>query len=586
MSESPPIPPVGSEEPLPPKHSLPSYGEPTPEMHRKISREEEAELALKNTEFADGTRWLLIVLFLLTIATVPAIQFVAELRATGGSSRLPMFLVFESLPAWSRIHTVRGTRDLWNVLPRPAELKQAERTLENDSVVSQWLLPRAQFVLTAFLRDGNEQVYPGRDHWLFYRADVDHVTGPPFLDSFRMKRRAQIGGTQPDPIKAIIDFQKQLAIRGIDLVIIPIPVKPSIEGEKFSLMAPRDQALPNSSFLDFKARLTKAGIRLFDPTPLMIKRKILGGEPLYLESDTHWRPETMEFIAQDLAGFLKLPSAPERAPVVVEKEIVSRGDVAAMLKLSPGQSVYPEEKILIRQVLVGNALWRPNQHAEVLLLGDSFSNVFSVDAMGWGESAGFAEHLSLALGRPIDCILRNSDAAFATREILSNELARGRDRLAGKKLVIWEFAARELSFGNWKLLDLTLGQPRVSRFFTPNPGEEVVATGTVASISPAPRPGTVPYRDHIVALHFIDIASPAVAKSEQLQAVVYLWSMRGNVWTRAARLRPGDQVTLRLRRWSEVSDRYEKSNRTELDDSTLQLEEPLWGEFDSKTGQE
>ena len=63
----------------------------------------------------------------------------------------------------------------------------------------------------------------------------------------------------------------------------------------------------------------------------------------------------------------------------------------------------------------------------MLLLGDSFSNIFSFEAMGWGESAGFAEHLSFALRRPIDCILRNSDASFATREILSNELARGRE---------------------------------------------------------------------------------------------------------------------------------------------------------------
>ncbi len=138
-----------------------------------------------------------------------------------------------------------------------------------------------------------------------------------------------------------------------------------------------------------------------------------------------------------------------------------------MLKLPATQKVYPPEKVTIHQVIMGNALWRPSTNAEVLLLGDSFSNVFSVEAMGWGESAGFAEHLSLALHRPIDCILRNSDAAFATREILSTELARGHDRLAGKKLVIWEFAARELSFGNWKSLDLKLGQAKNFPIFYP-----------------------------------------------------------------------------------------------------------------------
>ena len=59
--------PVGGDEPLKPTHSLPRYKDPTPETHRKVSREEEAELALKGTIYTRGTRALLITLFLLTI---------------------------------------------------------------------------------------------------------------------------------------------------------------------------------------------------------------------------------------------------------------------------------------------------------------------------------------------------------------------------------------------------------------------------------------------------------------------------------------------------------------------------------------
>ena len=42
---------------------------------------------------------------------------------------------------------------------------------------------------------------------------------------------------QPDPIKAITDFRDQLARRGIDLIIMPVPVKPSIDGHKLSSAA-------------------------------------------------------------------------------------------------------------------------------------------------------------------------------------------------------------------------------------------------------------------------------------------------------------------------------------------------------------
>jgi alginate O-acetyltransferase complex protein AlgJ len=81
-------------------------------------------------------------------------------------------------------------------------------------------------------------------------------------------------------------------------------------------------------------------------------------------------------------------------------------------------------------------------------------------------------------------------------------------------------------------------------------------------------------------LHLVDIvgADSGDAGNVHAQAVVYLWSMRDNVWTPAARLRPGERVKLRLRAWPDVSSQYEKFNRTELDDSALQLEDPVWGE--------
>jgi alginate O-acetyltransferase complex protein AlgJ len=55
--------------------------------------------------------------------------------------------------------------------------------------------------------------------------------------------------------------------------------------------------------------------------------------------------------------------------------------------------------------------------------------------------------------------------------------------------------------------------------------------------------------------------------------------MRDNVLTPTARFRPGDRVTLRLRPWADVADRYEKINRSEIDDTAVQLEEPCWGEI-------
>src|SRR6266404_392511 len=568
-------PPVGSEPPLKPERSLPSYRETTPETHAKFSREKEAELALKNTFFAPGTATLLVLFFLVTIFAVPLIQFAAEFRAVHSVRRLPTFAAFGALIPRGDSHTMRSIVDLGRIFPSADEIKSVQKILENDSVIAQWLLPRVASVLTGKLRAGNEQVYLGRNNWLFYRPDVDYVIGAPFLDPFWIKRRRYSAGVQPDAVRAIVDFRNQLARRGIDLIVIPIPVKPTVDG---GMLAPPtgETVFENESFKQFKTRLEREGVDFFDPEPLLTANKITNS-PKYLEADTHWRPETMETIAQRLA--YRIGVSRGASPFqIVDKKIKALGDVARMLKLPADQLARYTEEITIHQVTAGNALWRPSKNADVLLLGDSFSNIFSLDELGWGESAGFAEHLSHALGRPIDCILRNSDGAFATREILNRELARGRDRLAEKKLVIWQFATRELAFGNWKLLDMTLRPSAPARFFTPQPGEQIVVTGTVEAISTVPRPGSAPYADHIMTVHLVDLSGPQ-RDNQPFQCLVYLWSMRNYAWTPAAHLRPGDRVRLRLRPWSDVSAEYEKINRSEIDDAALQLEEPVWGEF-------
>lgn len=575
MANEPDI-PVGHDEPLKPTHSLPRYSEPTPETHRKVSREEEAELALKNTSYGTGARIALILIFLLTIVSVPAIQIAAEIRNPAAADKVRTFDLYKAYPAWEKIKAVRSATDLWRLLPRAAELKSAEKELETQSVVSEWLLPRVQSVLSEKLGAGNEQVYLGRDGWLFYRPDVDYVTGPAFLNSSVASHRAHAGGVQTDPIKAIVEFRDQLASRGIDLVVMPIPMKPGVESGKLASRQVSNAILQNPSFAEFKARLERDRVRFFDPGEAIAELKAShSAESTYLETDTHWRPETMEFVAGKLAGFL----GSNAAPLADGQQITGTGDIARMLKLRESQKVFRAETVTIHPVSNGGSAWRPSKDADVLLVGDSFSNIFSLGGLGWGESAGFAEQLSRAMSRPLDCILRNSDGAFATREILSHELARGNDRLAGKKLVIWEFAGRELAFGDWKTLEMKVGTAKPSKFFVPKPGESIVAEGTVQSISSIPRPGSVPYRDHIAALHVVDLSIKGRNDSENLESVVYVESMHDNVLTRAARLGPGDRVTLQLRPWAVVADRYEKINRSEIDDPSIQLEEPCWGEL-------
>jgi alginate O-acetyltransferase complex protein AlgJ len=216
----------------------------------------------------------------------------------------------------------------------------------------------------------------------------------------------------------------------------------------------------------------------------------------------------------------------------------------------------------------------------VLLLGDSFSNIYSLGAMGWGEGAGFPERLSAHLGRPVEAIVRNNDGAFATRQTLQKELASGTDRLRGKKVVVWEFAARELAFGNWKSLPLpkTDPLPQASSFFCPPTGAKQRIRGVISSAAPVPRAGAVPYKEHIVALHLMNVVLQGAEQGPPKECIVYTWSMREQRPTTAALLRPGDTVSLELVPWEDVSDALEKFQRSELEEPSLLLEPSTWAD--------
>jgi alginate O-acetyltransferase complex protein AlgJ len=555
------------------------------------SREEIAKAEIGQTEIGRGLALLLTVLFLLTIIGIPVGQALWEVGQHVSGQRIspiPQAMAILRLVS-GPAHVLLTSQSTWidRVFAANRELQQAigryEEQLENESGLTRFALPPSQRVLSGWLGAGNEKAYCGQNGWLFYRPSVDYVTGPGFLEPRQLRRRSQLEAVQPDPLEAIHQFNQQLGRRGIQLVVMPVPVKPMVHPERFAHGFRRgEEVLQNPSYARFVEELEQTGVLVFDVTALLSQMRPPGDRELFLRTDTHWRPETMVQVAQALSSFLTdsglLPpvtSIPFRSePAVVQ----NLGDIAAMLQLPRDQTIYPPEEVRISQVLTPtNELWQPSEDADIIVLGDSFSNVYSLGAMGWGEAAGFVEQLSYALQRPVDCILRNDNGAFSTREILRNQLNRGRDRLKGKRVVVYQFAVRELAVGDWRLLDLKLGTAVPSRFFCPPPGHTVTARATVASVSPVPKPGSVPYRDHILAIHLIDLEL-ADESAPHGQAVVYLWSMQDNVLTDAAHYHPGQTVEIKLLTWSDVSDELDRINRSELQDQQLMLQEPCWGE--------
>ena len=468
-----------------------------------------------------------------------------------------------------------------------AAIKRFTDRLDTESLVARHLRPAVQLVLTQRLGSGNERVYIGRADWLYYASDVQHVIGRGFLETAQLARRAAAGDSlsqapAPDPRPALVAFNEALDRRGITLVLLPTPVKPSIHPEHLGVSASL-APVQNASFLQFAEEMRAAGLLLFDPAPLLAN---LGatGNAAYLARDTHWRPDAVVAVAQELARFLDREAPlPERESAALNASLArvsSPGDIVGLLDLPAGWSPYPTETVEVRRILTQDGRpCRPDPTADVLLIGDSFANIFSLEAMGWGTAAGLAEQLSFTLGRPVDRLVQNANGAFASREALARELARGHDRLSGKRVVIYQFATRELTDGDWRLVDLDAPRPApASAVLTPEPGQVLSVQGRIRQLTPAPRPGTVPYRDHIISVDLVDIDAGLTAVSGS-EAIVYISSMEDNVWTVAASLVVGQTIALTLRPWAEVAPELDGITRSELIEGNVIFAEPWWGEL-------
>ncbi len=559
------------------------------------TREEQATLEIGYTEISLGVKWTLFVVGLFTLFAVPSVQTYHEMRQHAEGRREhpwpQCFDIFDALPRAATAYSKYNGDWIAKTFRGNAVLLQAidkyEKDLKAESFLTQFVLPPTQELLV-YAGSGNEKGYVGRRRWLFYRPGIDYCTGPGFLNPQYMARRADSGtewqpAPQPDPRSAILQFHRQLAERNIRLVLMPTPDKATIHPEEFSSRYKGQRmSVHNPSYQQFLDELEANGVLVCDVTAALAQYRDRTGRPVYLATDTHWRPEAMELAAVELARTIERNIVLDRTVAdrngrQTSRNVKNLGDIAMMLKLREHQGVFGEEAVTIRQVTdAAGHQWRPDPTAEVLVLGDSFANIYSLEMMNWGIAAGLAEQLSFALDRPVDAILRNDDGAYATREMLSRELSQGEDRLAGKKVVVWQFAARELSVGDWRLLDMAI-KPSIKPANGPPPmGRELIVSGTIAAKSAAPRAGQMPYAHHIFTLDLADLQVHSGMLTEP-KIAVYLFSMRNQQNTPAFSWPIGKRVRLRLQPWKpDFFRQFGRINRSDTND--IELKHPWWGE--------
>lgn len=281
--------------------------------------------------------------------------------------------------------------------------------------------------------------------WLFFKAEFDLLSLGPFWGDAAAKVSRSHKAELADPIPAMIDFQKQLKTRGIDLLVVPVPPKAAIYPEKilegFNVGA--DDAAP---FLRrFYEELRTAGLDVLDLTPLFIQNRDDKRGGVFCKTDSHWSGLGCTLAAQAIADKIRDRFATARSA----KEYVSEwqeaqisGDLVSLLP--PGAPKTGPERIAVRIVSekgTGAAV-EPDANSPVLLLGDSHTLVFH-DFLA--ERAGLVDQLAQELGFAPDLIGTRGSGATPVRISLYRHSLKNPDYLAKKKVVVWCFAAREFT---------------------------------------------------------------------------------------------------------------------------------------------
>ncbi|MFM8982238.1 MAG: hypothetical protein ACKOLA_04900, partial [Spartobacteria bacterium] len=138
----------------------------------------------------------------------------------------------------------------------------------------------------------------------------------------------------------------------------------------------------------------------------------------------------------------------------------------------------------------------------------------------------------------------------------------------GKKIVVYQFAVRELTSGDWRPVTI----PAVAKAV---PSRETTGQiqGVIKAVSRLPAPGSVPYKDALISLHLGEINGDAHA-----EALVFLKGMTANVPTEAAALQAGAKISLGVVPWESVESRYGSITRIELEGEAAELDTVYWAE--------
>lgn len=268
------------------------------------------------------------------------------------------------------------------------------------------------------------------------------------------------------PLCTIVAFQRQLRALDVDLLVLIVPPVSAVYPESIGLPTPlaagEDPPLLDRHLRAFYLALEDAGVEVVDLLPEYLRRRHQGEmveepgggarrELLYHRQDPHWTSfgaaVAAEVLAERIRRFPWYESEARRMGEAMIEETFPiehrRGSIVRRLQQRGGLPAdLPSEVVRRRQVKIQGEIWSlTDTTSPIVLIGDSFSS----------PSFDLSNQLLRQLTWRVDTV--TVTGGFPTGGVKALRF-RG-DRLAGKRLVIWEITSYALwGQTDWRPVDL------------------------------------------------------------------------------------------------------------------------------------
>jgi alginate O-acetyltransferase complex protein AlgJ len=317
-------------------------------------------------------------------------------------------------------------------------IRFARELQKNGGSYPKWYEQQKDFIdaQKKLLKEGNPDIMGivGVDNWLFFKKSLEYTTAKGLLNQ----------KDDRDAFKHIVEFNKYLENRNIDMIFVPMPSKVEVYPEKlFNDIEPPNCGIIQPYGRQFLSELQKAGVEVIDVLPryLEAKSQDTANGYLYQKHDTHWRNRALQITAEAISQRLKEYSwYSEAEKHEYKKDVVQfkrQGDIVSRLPDSL-QSNYPPANLTGAKIY--NKEDKPfsrQPDAEIMLIGDSFTGVFElIDC----KSAGIGANIAYKSSLPLDIV-----TSWGGGPLVRAKMLRTREKYLGnKKVIIYLMVDRDL----------------------------------------------------------------------------------------------------------------------------------------------